>query len=131
MRSSDDYKWLITTITFALLAVFIAIAIMTNNRIERQTNSGYISQIDSLKTKITECEDIINNYEKQLDRLSLESFICGNKVDSIKFIADSLAAENFRYQYKLGRIQSYINIVNKNSTQSKYLKGWITRALNE
>jgi hypothetical protein len=104
---------------------------MTNNRIEKQTNSAYISQIDSLKAKITECEDIINIYEKQIDSLSLESFICGNKVDSIKFVADSLAAENFRYQYKLGRIQSYINIVNKNSTQSKYLKGWITRALNE
>ncbi len=131
MRSSEDYKWLITTITFAILAVFVAIAIMTNNRIERQTNSAYISQIDSLKTRVTECENIINIYEKQIDSLSLESFICGNKVDSIKFVADSLAAENFRYQYKLGRIQSYINIVNKNSTQSKYLKGWITRALNE
>lgn len=131
MENSENYKWLITSITFAVLAIFIAIAILNNNRIERQNNSIYISQIDSLETKITECEDIINIYKKQIDSLSLESFVRGNKVDSIKFVADSLAAENFNYQYKLGRIQSYINIVNKNSTQSKYLKGWITRVLND
>lgn len=131
MKNSENYKWLITSITFAVLAIFIAIAILNNNRIERQNNSIYISQIDSLETKITEYEDIINIYEKQIDSLSLESFVCRNKVDSIKFVADSLAAENFNYQYKLGRIQSYINIVNKNSTQSKYLKGWIIRVLND
>lgn len=131
MKDKDGYKWLITSITFGVLAAVIAVAMITNDRIEREANSNYTSQIDSLKTKTNEYEKVINIYKKELDSLSAENFICLNKLDSTKNVADSLAAENFRYQYKLGRIKNYINLVNKNSSQSKFLKGWIIRALNE
>lgn len=131
MKDKDGYKWLITSITFAILAAIIAVAIITNNRLEKEINSDYTAQIDSLKTEINKHDDIINVYKREVDSLQTENFNYSNQIDSLKIVIDSLTAENFRYQYKLGRIKSYVSLVNKNSSQSKFLKGWITRALNE
>lgn len=131
MKDKEGYKWLITSITFAILAAIIAVAIITNNRLEREINSDYIAQIDSLKAEINKYDNTINIYKKEVDSLQIKNFNYSNQIDSLKIVIDSLAAENFRYQYKLGRIKSYVSLVNKNSSQSKFLKGWITRALNE
>ena len=131
MKDKDGYKWLITFITFAILAAIIAVAIITNNRLEREINSDYTIQIDSLKAEINKYDNTINIYKKEVDSLQIKNFNYSNQIDSLKIVIDSLAAENFRYQYKLGRIKSYVSLVNKNSSQSKFLKGWITRALNE
>jgi hypothetical protein len=51
------------------------------------------------------------------------------KTDSLKHITDSLKVKLFVAEYKLQRVNYYINIVNKNPSQVKYLKGWIKRAI--
>lgn len=48
-----------------------------------------------------------------------------------KYQIDSLKSDLFVSNYKLGRIQEYCNIVERNSTQLKYLRGWINRVLED
>lgn len=51
--------------------------------------------------------------------------------DSLKFVKDSIGEDLFVAKYKLARIQKYVDIVDKNNKNQKYLKGWIKRALKE
>ncbi len=44
-------------------------------------------------------------------------------------LVDSLKTALFIEKYRLERIRYYIGIVDRNSSQEKYLKGWIKRAL--
>lgn len=124
----------VTTIITATVIVIIMLctSIIAIKTIKTQpVAADYSIKIDSLNNELLQYKDSIILYKDTVSYFNNKNLILVSKLDSTKFVADSLAAENFRYQYKLGRIQSYINIVNKNSTQSKYLKGWITRVLNE
>lgn len=51
--------------------------------------------------------------------------------DTFNIIKDSLEEDLFIANYKLNRIKRYTNIVDKNSSQLKFYKGWIKRALRE
>lgn len=44
-------------------------------------------------------------------------------------LVDSLKTALFIEKYRLERIRYYIGIVDRNTSQEKYLKGWIKRAL--
>ena len=50
--------------------------------------------------------------------------------DSLNFIRDSLGENLFIAKYKLGRIKYYNDIAAKDNN-SKYLRGWINRVLND
>jgi hypothetical protein len=52
------------------------------------------------------------------------------KVDTIKIgNCDSLKERLFVSDYKLQRVRYYLNIAIKNPSQTKFLKGWIRRAI--
>lgn len=115
------------------LAVLVIVTQFVTVKIceKKFTTVNNSAQIDSLATVALEYKQTIEDYEIKFKDLTLQDSISVVQIDSLKILTDSLATDNFIYKYKLGRIQNYINIVNNNSTQSKYLKGWITRVLNE
>ena len=51
--------------------------------------------------------------------------------DTLNLVRDSLEEKLFVANYKLARIKRYTDIVDKNSSQLKFYKGWIKRALRE
>jgi hypothetical protein len=51
------------------------------------------------------------------------------KTDSLKHVTDSLTRKLFVAEYKLQRVKYYLNIAIKNPSQTKFLKGWIKRAI--
>ena len=88
-------------------------------------------QIDSLEQVNLKLEGRV--IVARIDSLQLQDDLCtlAYQRDSIQEVADSLNAELFVYQYKIGRIRSYLDIVKKNSTQSKFLRSWISRVIDE
>ena len=53
-------------------------------------------------------------------------------VDSCKIYRrqnDSLKTALFNAKYRIEKVRFYVNIVNRNPSQIKYLKGWIIRAI--
>lgn len=53
-----------------------------------------------------------------------------NKIDSLKYINDSIEEKLIVANIKLKRIEYYNNIANKGNN-IKYLRGWINRVLKE
>lgn len=51
------------------------------------------------------------------------------KTDSLKQAIDSLRTKLFIAEYKLQRVKYYLNITLKDASQTKFLKGWIKRAI--
>lgn len=56
---------------------------------------------------------------------------CSMLQDSLNYIKDSIGEDLFVAKYKLGRIKYYTDIVDKNSSQLKFYKGWIKRVLKD
>ncbi len=119
-------KIILTVLLIVLIPITIAIviAIFQPRIAVLKDIQNKQNQIDSLKQELSIYR---NNNTELLDSINI---LIAEK-DSIQTVADSIVADNFVYKYKLGRIQNYLNIVKNNSSQSKYLKGWITRVLNE
>ena len=130
MNKTNSATTIITAIVIVIIMLCTSIIAIKTIKTQPVT-VDYSIKIDSLNNELLQYKDSIILYKDTVNYFNNKNLILASKLDSTKFVADSLAADNFRYQYKLGRIQSYINIVNRNSTQSKYLKGWITRVLNE
>jgi hypothetical protein len=49
--------------------------------------------------------------------------------DSLNHVIDSLRRKLFVSDYKIQRVKYYLGIAIKNPSQTKYLKGWIKRAI--
>ena len=58
----------------------------------------------------------------KIDRLQFQS-------DSIENYADSLIQKMFLAEYKLSKVDYYLKLCLVDNTQTKFLKGWIRRAL--
>jgi hypothetical protein len=59
---------------------------------------------------------------------SLNTDTC--RVDSLQHTIDSLSSKLFLAEYKIQRVKYYLNIAIKNPSQTKFLKGWIKRAIH-
>ena len=69
--------------------------------------------------------NVLNNTIHLKDSIYLQTLNnCGTT-------ADSLRAELFTANYKLGRIKEYCNIVKNNNSQLQFLRGWIIRVLED
>lgn len=83
--------------------------------------------INELNYKIEEQIDSTNSFKG-------ENQLLKNKIDSLETIIydkDSIVFENFVLKYKINRIKQYDSIVIRNSSQSKYFRGWVRRVIYE
>lgn len=93
---------------------------------------GALIPIGVYQTNIKTNESIIQSQKDSI------SFLTG-KVAQIKFdfenykdsinINDTMIYENFILRYKINRIKQYDSIVIRNSSQSKYFRGWVRRVI--
>lgn len=72
--------------------------------------------------KIKEDSAYISNLHSSFDDMALAANERERVIDSLK---DALFIAN----YKVERVRYYWNIVNRNPSQVKFLKGWIKRAI--
>lgn len=49
--------------------------------------------------------------------------------DSLLIVSDTLAKRLLHTRLTLNNVKYYVNIVNRNPTQLKFLRGWLNRAL--
>lgn len=87
------------------------------------------SQCSTENTKdIIEKQNItIDSLTGELAKIKLELDTCESALEN----QDSLMYENFVLNYKIERIKEYDSIVIRNSSQSKYFRGWIRRVIYE
>lgn len=74
-------------------------------------------------------KDTIGDKDNMLRIVELEHQLTMAR-DSLKLMQDTFGADLFVAKYKLARIQRYVNI-SKKGKNSKYLRGWVQRALDE
>lgn len=91
----------------------------------------HLHQIDSLNNIIGLYKDSIEFYKSACsDVLTRYNVLVETNSKNVVEL-DSLKADNFVKEYKLGRIKNYCEIVRKNSSQLVYLRGWINRVLED
>lgn len=64
--------------------------------------------------------------------LVISQSLQAHPVDSCKIYRrqnDSLKTALFNAKFRIEKVRYYVNIVNRNPSQIKYLKGWIIRAI--
>lgn len=100
-----------------------------NNKVKYDASIRH--QLDSINIEFAIAKDSIAylNNQIELGNQRQQTLIDSlNVCDSINTI---IYGELFVSNYKLGRIKSYCDIVAKDNTQLKYLRGWINRVLED
>lgn len=90
-------------------------------------------------------EQVINNLSAELEvandsiaslniKLEFKDSLYNTVVNNLNACDSSninLRSELFVANYKLGRIKEYCNIVKRDNTQLKFLRGWVNRVLED
>lgn len=76
---------------------------------------------------IKEQTEIIDSLKRELQKVIVEN----ESYKSALANSDSIKFENFILKYKINRIKQYDSIVIRNSSQSKYFRGWVRRVIYE
>ena len=87
---------------------------------------GY-NHIHKTENKIKEQIEVIDSLTGKLQKVIIEN----ESYKSALVNSDSLKVENFVLKYKINRIKQYDSIVIRNSSQSKYFRGWVRRVIYE
>ncbi|CAB4218311.1 Peptidoglycan binding domain containing protein [uncultured Caudovirales phage] len=101
---------------YVILALFFCISCT-----KPQVNEVHVSpcKYDSLEAVISSQKEI---YLQTVGNLVAVS-------DSLKAVNDTLRKKLFLSNYKVEKVKFYLGICMKNSSQDKFLKGWIRRAV--
>ena len=103
--------------------VIIVTIILVSCLIVNCNNTDY----KSYNTIVKEQQHSIDSLTGELAKVRLE-------LESTKLALtdrDSLVFENYILKYKINRIKQYDSIVIRNSSQSKYFRGWVRRVIYE
>lgn len=89
----------------------------------------YDIDTNNMKKEIITKNNTIDSLNCILDSIDSTYTAIAINLDSCSVSNNQLRSELFVANYKLGRIEEYCNIVKRNNTQLKYLRGWISRVL--
>lgn len=101
-----------------LIGLYSVVIYSVSNRIDTKIET-LNKQIDSLNFVIYDYENLVINLQEN------------DSTQYYKADRDSLYNKLLVSNYKLMRIQEYCNIVKRDNTQLKYLRGWINRVLED
>lgn len=76
---------------------------------------------------IKEQTEVIDSLKTELQKVIIENETYKYALNN----SDSIKIENFILKYKINRIKQYDSIVIRNSSQSKYFRGWVRRVIYE
>lgn len=88
---------------------------------------GGYNHIYKTENKVKEQVEVIDSLKGELQKIIIENESYKSALDN----SDSLKIENFILKYKINRIKQYDSIVIRNSSQSKYFRGWVRRVIYE
>lgn len=117
-----------------LLLISLAFIISCKSKVSNETikpDAVLRYKYDSINTELIIAKDSIiylNNLIKTKDKSCENCFESLRQYDSSN---TNLRAELFIANYKLGRIKEYCELVRKDNTQIKFLRGWINRVLED
>lgn len=108
---------------FVVSTVSTVIIILVSCLIVNCNNIDY----KSYDTIVKEQQYSIDSLTGELAKIKLELETAKSALTD----KDSLKVENFILKYKINRIKQYDSIVIRNSSQSKYFRGWVRRVIYE
>ena len=73
----------------------------------------------------------IDSVQESMRYLKQENIILLKRYDSLKVDNNKLAKDLLHNKLVIENARYYLNIVNKNPSQQKFLRGWMNRALNQ
>lgn len=117
-----------------LLLISLAFIISCKPKISNETikpDAILRYRFDSVNVELNTAKDSII-YLNNLIKIKNESY--ENYFESLRqcdSFNTNLRAELFIANYKLGRIKEYCELVRKDNTQIKFLRGWINRVLED
>ena len=110
--------------TTALIAGgIILVSIIVHIETYKHLTKRYNAKFEYLQEYIANQDSVVNN---TLDTVYHYKVLCNEYSETI----DSLTADVFIKEYKLRRIKEYCDIVKKDQTQQKFLRGWVMRVLD-
>lgn len=81
----------------------------------------YVPKIDTVRIQD-------DHFKKKYDSIQV---IRKREIDSLKAVNNKLGKELLHNKLIIQNAKYYLNIVNKNASQQKFLRGWMNRALNQ
>lgn len=66
-----------------------------------------------------------------VDSLQNRVLLLQQQNDSLQVVTDTLATKLLRYKLVVEHVKYYVGICNRNPKQSKFLRGWINRAVKD
>ena len=88
---------------------------------------GGYNHIYKTENKVKEQTEVIDSLKGELQKVIIEN----ESYKSTLANSDSIKFENFVLKYKINRIKQYDSIIIRNSSQSKYFRGWVRRVIYE
>lgn len=101
--------------------VSFIIIILVSCLIVHCNNTDYKSYSTIIKEQRDSISSLMGKIAQMSDSLIYYKTILTNK--------DSIIFENYTLKYKINRIKQYDSIVIRNSSQSKYFRGWVRRVI--
>jgi hypothetical protein len=115
-----------------LLILFLcAISCKPKVTVPREPDAMLKERFDSVSRELNIAKDsiIYLNNSLELEKQKYEVTVSNlNSCDSTNAV---LRSDLFVANYKLGRIKEYCNIVKRDNTHLKFLRGWINRVLED
>lgn len=88
-------------------------------------------ELDSISTELKNAKDSIIYLNNSLELEKQKYEVTVSNLNSCDSTNAALRSDLFVANYKLGRIKEYCNIVKRDNTQLKFLRGWINRVLED
>lgn len=74
-------------------------------------------------------DSIYTIHQHNVDEMIIENQMLQSKIDSMQITSDTLAARLLHTRLMVENARYYLRIANKNTSQQKFLRGWMNRAL--
>lgn len=114
-----------------LFVVLCAISCKPKVNVITEPDAILRHQFDSVSTELNVAKDSIIYLKNRLELAESQRDTASANLNSCDSTNIALRQELFVANYKLGRIKEYCNIVKKDNTQLKFLRGWINRVLED
>lgn len=114
-----------------LFVVLCAISCKPKVNVITEPDAILRHQFDSVSTELSVAKDSIIYLKNRLELAESQRDTASANLNSCDSTNIALRQELFVANYKLGRIKEYCNIVKKDNTQLKFLRGWINRVLED
>lgn len=114
-----------------LFVVLCAISCKPKVNVITKPDAMLRHRFDSISTEFNAAKDSIIYLKNCLELVESQRDVASSNLNSCDSTNVALRQELFVANYKLGRIKEYCNIVKRDNTQLKFLRGWINRVLED